>query len=120
MLAILTISSEKKIYHDYNDDDNDGEDDDNDGEDDDNDDDNDDNDDDDDFEMPAESRFEVGVRGTPSSGMQYLHLKLHLLDRRHHGDDNVEDGDDDHFFSEYQLPSFGKIMVFLAFLKLRA
>ena len=51
-------------------------------EDDDNDGDNDDNDaedDDDDFEMPAERRFEVGVRGTPSSGMQYLHLKLHLV-----------------------------------------
>ena len=46
-----------------------------------NDDDNDDKDDDfeDDFEMPAERRFEVGVRGTPSSGMQYLHLKLHLV-----------------------------------------
>lgn len=36
-------------------------------------------DDDDDFEVPAERRFEVGVRGTPSSGMQYLHLKLHLM-----------------------------------------
>ena len=46
-----------------------------------NDDDNEDKDDDfeDDFEMPAERRFEVGVRGTPSSGMQYLHLKLHLV-----------------------------------------
>ena len=29
--------------------------------------------------MPAERRLEDGVRATPSSGMQYLHLKLHLL-----------------------------------------
>ena len=28
---------------------------------------------------PAERRFCEGVRGTPSSGMQYLHLKLHLV-----------------------------------------
>ena len=28
---------------------------------------------------PAERRFCDGVRGTPSSGMQYLHLKLHLV-----------------------------------------
>ena len=29
--------------------------------------------------MPAERRLEDGVRATPSSGMQYLHLKLHLM-----------------------------------------
>ena len=28
---------------------------------------------------PADRRFCEGVRGTPSSGMQYLHLKLHLV-----------------------------------------
>ena len=50
----------------YNDDDNDDKD--YDGEDDGN-----------EVEVPAERRFEVGVRGTPSSGMQYLHLKLHLV-----------------------------------------